>query len=321
MYGLKEKARMHSSYQTKNQSPLFKSVGLLLLAGAGNRWQCVRLIWRFILLPNFVFQAPNQEAALCHLSNNSFKFNLILIFFQLLVKSLLFGITLVDLSKQSSQGRCKRIDRFDDYGDDDDDNEWWWRVWSFSLLLPPLHIRIQPSLPRWQQHQRRLKTANKSKLATSQSQTCSLFSSPLPVFPKPVKYMISQSRHFHTSRILPSVGIEKEDWALEIVLIQSNIFRASFVRMPVAGFDISTWGGCVGIRIYSVYRQGCLWERGSLHLIVPFIGFLFHNKSWNSWNAAFYPWRCILYQAKNLGELLFFFVVCIFLFLLERREV
>ena len=96
------------------------------------------------------------------------------------------------------------------------------------------------------------------------------FLPPLPVFPKPVKYMISQSRHFHTSRILPSVGIEKEDWALEIVLIQSNIFRASFVRMPVAGFDIITWGSCVEIRIYSVYRQGCLWEHGSFHLIVAF---------------------------------------------------
>ena len=96
------------------------------------------------------------------------------------------------------------------------------------------------------------------------------FLPPLPVFPKPVKYMISQSRHFHTSRILPSVGIEKEDWALEIVLIQSNIFRDPFVRMPVAGFDISTWGSCVEIRIYSVYRPGCLWELGSLHLIVAF---------------------------------------------------
>ena len=34
---------------------------------------------------------------------------------------------------------------------------------------PPLDIRIQPPLPRWHQHQRRLKTANKSKLAPSLS--------------------------------------------------------------------------------------------------------------------------------------------------------
>ena len=71
----------------------------------------------------FVFQAPNQEAALSHLSNIFLNFNLVLIFFQLLVKSRLFGITLADLSKQSSQGRCRRIDRFDDDDDDDDDNE------------------------------------------------------------------------------------------------------------------------------------------------------------------------------------------------------
>ena len=43
---------------------------------------------------------------------------------QLLVKSLLFGITLVNLSKQSSRRQCRRIDRFDhDNDDDDDDND------------------------------------------------------------------------------------------------------------------------------------------------------------------------------------------------------
>ena len=41
---------------------------------------------------------------------------------QLLVKSLLFGITLVNLSKQSSRRQCRRIDRFD-HDDDDDDND------------------------------------------------------------------------------------------------------------------------------------------------------------------------------------------------------
>ena len=77
---------------------------------------------------------------------------------------------------------------------------------SFSHLYSSFFPSPTPSLPRWRHHQRRLKTATKSKLTTSQSQTslCSLFS--FPVFPKPVKYMVSQSRHFH-ARVWPSVGI------------------------------------------------------------------------------------------------------------------
>ena len=76
---------------------------------------------------------------------------------------------------------------------------------SFSHLYSSFFPSPTPSLPRWRHHQRRLKTATKSKLTTSQSQTslCSLFS--FPVFPKPVKYMVSQSRHFH-ARVWPSVG-------------------------------------------------------------------------------------------------------------------
>ena len=57
-------------------------------------------------------------------------------------------------------------------------------VSSFSPILPPPHIRIQPPLPRWGQHQRRLKTANKSKLwlplSLKHPRVLFFLSSPLP---------------------------------------------------------------------------------------------------------------------------------------------